>query len=641
MRLTEFLNEYEMDYAQSALRDEKLSFSSLKGAAFLVAGDVNPAFSKAILYDLLNLNDEKNLNVQTIYMPVFNSREERQGGAAETGDAAWNVTAEGGCNAASEEPEEFQMLAESRKDFRVGTMEDVPKADYVILTGLCNQPLPEEPLSFAGTIEAYERILQAAKRVIFLSDYRVFGKVRKDYLASEFEQADGNTLLLTLESLVAIYGKQYGYDYQIIRCGMAAGAGIEFDHNLLYRLADAVCGGEESEIIRSSSKYSFVYVNDIIRMIFYCLLKLEKNTVFHVAGRESTVTTGELVEYLYQNFPQQTRINLVYNREDPGYGTALNCEKAAIFGFEPKVSVEDALILLIKSRQTKPGEVFVFDGSYQGKLAQIHDLLLAYLLEIDRICKKHGIKYFLAGGTLLGAIRHHGFIPWDDDADVMMLRDDYEKFLKIIAQELPPNMKVQTPRTERGNHNVFTKIRIDNTLFATKFTGQFPAMHNGIFIDVVCHDQTANSRWGQRLHLLATLATRSMVFNKWGGTPIDTDGFPKLFVGMGNFAKKHLPMRFLEWLQERTIAFFARKRNAKYLYDGMGRNLRRGSFPKEWLGDAVYVDFEGCKLPVPREYDRYLTYLYGDYMQMIPVSERRMSHSIVWLDLGEYSGFRL
>ena len=73
----------------------------------------------------------------------------------------------------------------------------------------------------------------------------------------------------------------------------------------------------------------------------------------------------------------------------------------------------------------------------------------------------------------------------------------------------------------------------------------------------------------------------------------------------------------------------------------MGRNLRRGSFPKEWLDEAVYVDFEDRKLPVPKEYDKYLTYLYGDYMQMIPVSERRMSHSIVWLDLGEYSNFHL
>ena len=73
----------------------------------------------------------------------------------------------------------------------------------------------------------------------------------------------------------------------------------------------------------------------------------------------------------------------------------------------------------------------------------------------------------------------------------------------------------------------------------------------------------------------------------------------------------------------------------------MGRNLRRGVFPKEWLDEVIYVDFEGYKLPVPKYYDEYLTYLYGDYMQMIPVSQRRTSHSIVLMDLGEYTNFKL
>lgn len=619
MRLREFLNEFEMDYAQAALRDEKLPFGSLKGRSFAVAGWSDPAFCKAIIYSILNLNDEKNLNIQVNYIPL------------------------GQADSSGSKDEQFTLLKERREDFCIGITQDAASCDVLIMTGLCNETLPKEPAAFARMVKDYEQLLSAAKgRVILLSDYRVFAGLGKDCLASEFEQTGGDAqLLITLESLTAIYAKQYGYDYQIIRTAMAAGVGIDFDHNLLYQMAEAVSDKKELTIIRSSSKYSFVHVDDIIRMVYYCMLLFGKNTIYHVAGRESTVTTGTLTEYLYQNFPDRTRIRLVYQSEDPAYGASLNCEKAQIFGFEPKVQVEDALIMLVKSRMARHREIFVFDGSYQGKLSQIHDLLLAYLLEVDRICRKHDIKYFLAGGTLLGAIRHHGFIPWDDDADVMMLRPDYEKFLTVVQKELPPNMRVQTPRTEKGNHNVFTKIRIDNTLFATKFTGQFPSMHNGIFLDVVCHDQTANSRWGQKMHLVATLATRSMVFNKWGNTPIDTEGFPKLFVGIGNLAKACMPMRFLEWLQEVTITFFRSKRHAKYLYDGMGRNLRRGSFPKEWLDEVVYVDFEGCRLPVPKEYDKYLTYLYGDYMQMIPVSERRMSHSIVWLDLGEYSRFRL
>lgn len=619
MRLMEFLSEYEMDYAQVPVRQEGLKIKELAGKHFVVVGDQNPAFAKAILYSLFNLNDEKKLNIKADYVSLRKD---------------------------VKETEQFAFLEKNRDDFTVGSFANIKKADFVVFTGLCNQKIVEEPDFFAQSISLYEEaFLLCEKNVVFLSDYRVFGKVRKDYFASEYEQVNGermsSQLLITLESLVAICAKKQGYQYHVLRTAMAAGVGIEFDHNLLYQLVEAICQKKEIEIIRSFNKYSFIYVNDIIRGIYYCMLKFPANTVYHLSGKESDVTTGTLTEYIYQNFPEQTKINLRYNKEDPAYGVALNCDKSGIYGFEPKVHVEDGLILMIKSRLVKPGEVFIFDGSYQGKIKQIHDLLLAYLLEVDRICKKHNIKYFLAGGTLLGAIRHHGFIPWDDDADVMMLRPDYEKFLKVVQDELPPNMRVQTPKTEKGNHNVFTKIRIDNTLFATQFTGQFPTMHNGIFIDVVCHDQTANSKWGQKMHLIATLGTRSMVFNKWGSTPIDTDGFPKALTAIGNFSKKHLPFAFLEWLQDLTISFFSKRKRAKYLYDGMGRNLRRGSFPKEWLDEAVYVDFEDRKLPVPKEYDKYLTYLYGDYMQMIPVSERRMSHSIVWLDLGEYSNFYL
>lgn len=98
-------------------------------------------------------------------------------------------------------------------------------------------------------------------------------------------------------------------------------------------------------------------------------------------------------------------------------------------------------------------------------------------------------------------------------------------------------------------------------------------------------------------------------------------------------------MRFALWAQNFCLTFFKNKKS-DYLYDGMGRNLKRGAFPAKWLEEAVYVDFEGYKFPVPKEYDKYLTYLYGDYMQMIPVSQRRTSHSIVLMDLGEYGDYK-
>ena len=99
-----------------------------------------------------------------------------------------------------------------------------------------------------------------------------------------------------------------------------------------------------------------------------------------------------------------------------------------------------------------------------------------------------------------------------------------------------------------------------------------------------------------------------------------------------------LPLSLLERMQNRVMTRYSRK-DTHYLFDSMGRNLERGAFPAEWLDEAVYVYFEDTMLPIPKEWDKYLTYLYGDYESMISLSERHVSHSIVRIDLGRYINF--
>ena len=86
-----------------------------------------------------------------------------------------------------------------------------------------------------------------------------------------------------------------------------------------------------------------------------------------------------------------------------------------------------------------------------GSILRQHQLkMLDILIIIDRICKKHGIKYWISDGTLLGAVRHGGFIPWDDDLDIQMMRKDFKHFIKIISEELPENLALQTHKTDKG-----------------------------------------------------------------------------------------------------------------------------------------------------------------------------------------------
>lgn len=259
---------------------------------------------------------------------------------------------------------------------------------------------------------------------------------------------------------------------------------------------------------------------------------------------------------------------------------------------------------------------------------------LAYLLEVDRICKKHRIKYFLGGGTLLGAIRHNGFIPWDDDADIMMLREDYDRFAEVAQQELPAGMTFQSGKTDKNCFYEFNKLRVENTIFATELAKNHTDINVGIAFDIFCHDKTANSRLGQKLHLAATLFTRALVLNKWNHRKADNGS--RVQSAVTNFFVRLLPLRFSYFLMNHTISFFKRKKNAKYLYDGMGRNVYNGCFSADILSEVTTHDFEGYQLPVPKKFDEYLTFLYGDYMEKAPLSTRLGCHEILLCDIGKY-----
>ncbi len=264
------------------------------------------------------------------------------------------------------------------------------------------------------------------------------------------------------------------------------------------------------------------------------------------------------------------------------------------------------------------------------ELELLQTILLGMLLEVDRICQRHHIKYFLGGGTLLGAVRHHGFIPWDDDADIMMLREDYEKFQFFAAKELPDQLYLQLP-----DYNPYMRIRVRDTVFASEFMLQHGNENNGIFLDIFCHDKTGAHPFSQRLHRMATKATRSLVFNKWGDTDIKGDGSHRIFRWIGSRIKEIIPMKMSLWMREKTLEFFRNKKTG-FLYDGMGANMARGAFFESWLDESILWPFEGYSLPVPKEYDKYLTWLYGDYQSLPPVEQRRAGHETVKIDFGIY-----
>lgn len=306
-----------------------------------------------------------------------------------------------------------------------------------------------------------------------------------------------------------------------------------------------------------------------------------------------------------------------------------------------KIPIKDAVELTLAGVDS-PNEMFVFSDAQTHEFKTVQAIVFGILKTIDKVCKDHNIEYFLAGGTLLGAIRHGGFIPWDYDGDVMMTRENYEKFIVVAQDSLPDSLFLQTPKSDKDNH-FYTKVRLNGTVFSTEFTQKFKDLHQGIFVDIFAHDKTAAGKTGQKIHRDLTILARSLVFNKWGGTKVkgaEQDGSNKIIRGIATVVKTVLPMKALERFQFFIIKLYRKNKKTKYLYDGMGQNLRRGAFLKSWLDEAIDWDFEGYRFPVPKEYKKYLTWLYGDYEELIPCSERHISHDITKLDLGKYEDFK-
>ena len=252
---------------------------------------------------------------------------------------------------------------------------------------------------------------------------------------------------------------------------------------------------------------------------------------------------------------------------------------------------------------------------------------LDMLVALDEVCKKINVTYFLAEGTLLGAIRHKGFIPWDDDIDVCMLRKDYEKFLSIGQQYLPAEIFIQTYDTDQEYSLGFCKLRnTDTTYIETSASRQ--EINHGIFIDIFPVDYYPENR----------IKAAILEFKRKFLTYRITDAFYFSEVPKYSFVGRLL----------RTLSRIAypSARTALIKRDKLFKSVKESSLvcnygstwgKKEIMSYKVYhdsmdVEFEGHKLKAPIEADQYLRNLYGDYMELPPVEKRVGHHDAVIID---------
>ncbi len=267
---------------------------------------------------------------------------------------------------------------------------------------------------------------------------------------------------------------------------------------------------------------------------------------------------------------------------------------------------------------------------------RVQDLELMILKHVDSICRKNNIKYYLIGGTLIGAIRHKGFIPWDDDIDIAMYRDDYNRFTKAFKETPDPRFFLQSFKTDPHYLRYFRKVRLNGTCFLEHNAKQLE-MHHGIFIDIFLLDRIILSN--KRLNLLRAVTASALLKLK-----IIKEGFTKGSSSFRTFVYKALrpfalliPSAFFEYLLDHIYGISNKSKRASHTTNFACRyGWKIQTVPNEVYGDGVLVDFEGQKYMAPANWDFLLKQVYGDYMKLPPVEKRESGHDVVHVDLGSY-----
>ena len=249
----------------------------------------------------------------------------------------------------------------------------------------------------------------------------------------------------------------------------------------------------------------------------------------------------------------------------------------------------------------------------------VKDIEINILDYIDSICKKHHIEYFLGYGTLLGAIRHKGFIPWDDDIDICMKRKDYEKFISVLSNEQHETYNLLHSSIDSTYYYEIAKVVDVRTKVIGHEVDDIP--NEGVWVDIFPLDAVSKHQKFQRYLVKVCMVFRIMsVYKKFPAHKRSYLFYPLWLIA--RLVGFKLPLKITDWLSksgtnENIIGYIA----------AMSTTGSKYCSPASWFKETVEVDFEGKKYPAPKAYHDYLKSKYGDYMKL-PPENKRVGHPV-------------
>ncbi len=377
------------------------------------------------------------------------------------------------------------------------------------------------------------------------------------------------------------------------------------------------------------------YVRDAINFAIQTVYCGRKGQIYNFSSHNTTI--AGIKSIIRNNFKEKLSLNVESSTVEKSNYRCLNTLKFFQTGWNKKkhLPFSDAFYRTVCNLTGEKDNNKNNIAIYSGKLTRIKDLELMMLKDIDDICEANGIKYFLCGGTMLGAVRYGHSIPWDDDLDIGMLRKDFDKFRKAALKENKDTYNYSSHWNKSGSHYIVDKIRLNGTYFSTKYSSihEYP---DGLFIDVLVYDQTSNNKLIGKLHSYTVHTLSKIIEVRWYNRPRRNPNFRKEMVLLPFI--RILPLNAWHKIYEFVLTLYKHKKNAKYVIDSTGKLQKKGPFSIEGLEDVQRVDFDGgFKAPIPEDYTNYLTFDYGPgYLPEPPLTKRAAPHNFARIDLGEY-----
>lgn len=266
----------------------------------------------------------------------------------------------------------------------------------------------------------------------------------------------------------------------------------------------------------------------------------------------------------------------------------------------------------------------------ESEIKRLQQKSLEMYLFFKDFCEKNDLTYFFCGGCLIGAIREKGFIPWDDDIDIFMPREDYERLIEIFNEKSGVDRYfLQVSEKDKLTKNLFATICDSETTFIKTYQSDLDINH-GIVLDILPIDGCPSSKVKRLFQIVNALFYSLYLI----GEAPENNG--KIIYLAGKFLLGLVPFKSLRW----KIAMSAKRKMTKYSIKDCeyttelcsGHYYMKKRYLSADFEKAVYLDFEGLKIPAPVGYNDYLSKAFGDYMTLPPESERVCHHELEFVD---------